>query len=307
MNVLEQYLSQDFWNQFLIRMLDWLVINLPSLLVIIVLLIFSLWLVRFLIRKTEKILIRRGKNVDENFSGKEKRIRTLLGIIRGASVVSIWIIFLMLFLNKFGVNIGPILAGAGIVGLAIGFGSQELVRDIISGFFILLENQIRVGDVAIINGTGGVVESIELRTITLRDGVGGLHVFQQGKITTLTNLTMDWSAHMFEIGVSYKEEIGKVESIIANVVESMMKRPDFMDKIISPAEIFGLDRFGESSLIIKGRIKTKPGAQWPVGRAFNKEIKNAFERENIEIPYPHTNIILDNKKTNFDRPLKKSE
>ena len=196
----------------------------------------------------------------------------------------------MLVLQKVGINIGPILASVGILGLAIGFGAQELVRDIISGFFILLENQIRTGDVAIINGTGGLVERIELRTVTLRDQAGTVHIFQNGKISTMSNMTKDWSAMVFDIGVAYKEDTQRVIDIIKKVGDELMDDPDFNDDIIEPIEVMGLNEFADSAIVIKARIKTRPIKQWGVGREYRKRLKSAFDRENIEIPFPHTTI-----------------
>jgi small-conductance mechanosensitive channel len=200
-----------------------------------------------------------------------------------------------LFCRKFGINIGPILASAGILGLAVGFGAQELVRDFISGFFMLLENQVRTGDVATINGTGGVVEQIAMRTITLRDFSGRVHIFQNGKISTLSNSTKEWSAAVFDIGVAYKENVVQVIDIIKQTGEQFQADEEFGPKIINPLEIFGLDQFAASAIVIKARIKTKPGSQWAVMREFNKRIKEAFDQNGIEIPFPHTKIITDSK------------
>jgi small conductance mechanosensitive channel len=196
----------------------------------------------------------------------------------------------MIFLKKINIDIAPILAGAGIIGLAVGFGAQELVRDFISGFFILLENQIRTGDVAIINGTGGLVEKIELRTITLRDLSGVVHIFQNGKINSVSNMTKDWSAMVFDIGVAYKEDLNKVMKLMKQVANGMMDDKDFKDNIIEPMEIFGLDSFGDSALVVKGRIKTKPIQQWTIGREYRKRLKEIFDEHNIEIPFPHQTI-----------------
>jgi small conductance mechanosensitive channel len=193
-------------------------------------------------------------------------------------------------LKKINIEIGPVLAGAGIVGLAVGFGAQELVRDFITGFFILLENQIRTGDVAIINGTGGVVEKIELRTITLRDLSGVVHIFQNGKINAVSNMTKGWSAMVFDIGVAYKEDLNKVMKIMKEVADEMQKDPEFSSRILEPMEIFGLDEFGDSALVVKGRIKTRPIEQWSVGREYRKRLKEAFDENHIEIPFPHRTI-----------------
>jgi small conductance mechanosensitive channel len=196
----------------------------------------------------------------------------------------------MIFLKKFNIDIAPILAGAGIIGLAVGFGAQELVRDFISGFFILLENQIRMGDVVTLNGTSGLVEDIQLRTVTLRDLSGTVHVFQNGKINTIANMTKGWSAMVFDIGVAYKENISLVMQVMKEVSEEMRTDEDFKLKILEPMEIFGLDNFGDSALIIKGRVKTRPGEQWTIGREYRKRLKEAFDKHHIEIPFPHQTI-----------------
>lgn len=221
---------------------------------------------------------------------KEKRATTLIGILDGVIIVSLWAIFIMIFLKEVGINIAPILAGAGIIGLAVGFGAQELVRDGISGFFLLLENRVRTGDVAIVNGTGGLVENINLRTITLRDLSGVVHTFQNGKIDTLANMTKDWSAMVFDIGVAYKENVDGVIEIIREVGEKLQSDEEFKEKFVDPIEIFGLDKFGDSAVVVKARIKTIPSAQWVVGREFNKRLKVAFDERGIEIPFPHRTI-----------------
>jgi small conductance mechanosensitive channel len=196
----------------------------------------------------------------------------------------------MIALKKFGVDIGPILASVGIIGVAVGFGAQELVRDFISGFFILLENQVRTGDVAVINGTGGLVEKIEMRTITLRDFSGTVHVFQNGKINTLSNMTREWSAMVFDIGVAYKENVDEVMDVMREVGEELQSDENFKKAFLEPIEIFGLDSFGDSAIVIKARIKTKPIQQWTVGREYRRRLKAAFDAKNIEIPFPHTTV-----------------
>jgi small conductance mechanosensitive channel len=235
------------------------------------------------------------KKEDTDTQESEKRVETLLNILHGTGKVIIWGIFFMIILKKFGVDIGPILAGAGILGLAVGFGAQELVRDFISGFFILLENQIRTGDVAIINGTGGLVEKIELRTITLRDFTGTTHIFQNGKVNTISNMTKEWSAMTFDIGVAYKEDVEQVIKIMKQVGDELYNDPDFKELIIEPLEVFGVDKFADSAVIIKARIKTKPIQQWTVGREYRKRLKKAFDNNNIEIPFPHTTVYWGEK------------
>jgi small conductance mechanosensitive channel len=158
-----------------------------------------------------------------------------------------------------------------------------------------LENQIRTGDVAIINGTGGLVEKIELRTITLRDLSGVVHIFQNGKINTVSNMTKGWSAMVFDIGVAYKEDLAQVMQLMKQVADKMMEENEYQSQILEPMEIFGLDSFGDSALIVKGRIKTKPSQQWSVGREYRKRLKEVFDEHNIEIPFPHHTIYWGDK------------
>ena len=202
----------------------------------------------------------------------------------------LWTIFLLILLSKININIGPILASAGIVGLAVGFGAQELVRDFISGFFILLEDQLRTGDYAIINGTTGLVERIELRTITLRDLSGVVHIFQNGKIDTLSNMTKEWSAIVLEIGVAYKENIDYVMEVMAEVGKEMRQESDFGKYMLDDVEVLGLDDFGDSSMSIKGTIKTKPMHQGRIKREYQRLRKIAFDTKGIEIPFPHLSL-----------------
>lgn len=288
---MEKYLNADFWESFAVALKDWVVTELPALIILIILLIITLSLATYMVNKLKKMLVRRMVNkTDEPNREVEKRLDTLMSIVRTVIGIIVWTIFIMIFLKKINIDIAPILAGAGIIGLAVGFGAQELVRDFITGFFILLENQIRTGDVAIINGTGGLVEKIELRTTTLRDMSGTVHVFQNGKINTISNMTKEWSAMVFDIGVAYKEDISKVMKLMKEVADGMMKEEEYQKSILEPMEVFGLDSFGDSALVIKGRIKTKPIQQWSIGREYRKRLKEVFDDHNIEIPFPHQTI-----------------
>ncbi|MCB2194746.1 MAG: mechanosensitive ion channel family protein [Bacteroidetes bacterium] len=294
--MLQEIFTKNFWSSILDNLMEWFVNVAPSIILLIILIFISLKLLGVLIRRLNKILISRAtKNVSVNTLEATKRINTLLGILKGIGNIIVWTIFIMILLKKLGIDIGPILAGAGILGLAIGFGAQELVRDFISGFFILLENQVRAGDVAIINGTGGLVEKIEMRTMTLRDFSGVVHVFQNGKINTLSNMTKEWSAIVFDIGVAYKEDIDRVIKIMQLVGEKMINEEEYKEVITEPLEIFGLDKFGDSAIVIKARLKTIPGEQWRLGREYRKRLKVAFDKEGIEIPFPHTTVYWGEK------------
>jgi len=282
-------IKQEQLSSYLDAIWAWCLSTFPTLLLIIILFLIVRRIVWFALRRFQKTIMSRVDSNENQMEG-EKRAKTLIGIANGVIIVALWAIFIMIFLKEIGLDIAPILAGAGIIGLAVGFGAQELVRDGISGFFLLLENRVRTGDVAIVNGTGGLVENINLRTITLRDLSGVVHTFQNGKIDTLANMTKEWSAIVFDIGVAYKERVDDVIAIIKEVGDGLQNEEEYKAKFLDPIEIFGLDRFGDSAIIIKARIKTVPSAQWTIGREFNKRLKVAFDEKGIEIPFPHRTI-----------------
>ncbi|MES2606021.1 MAG: mechanosensitive ion channel family protein, partial [Pseudomonadota bacterium] len=215
---------------------------------------------------------------------------TITRLIKQALLLALWITAGLVILQEIGVEVGPIVASAGIAGVALGFGAQNLVRDIIAGFFIILENQIRVGDVAIINNVGGLVERINFRTTVLRDNAGTVHIFPNGAITQLANMTNEWSAYVFNLRVSYKEDTDKVVEVIREVGRSMLAEEKFKRMMLEEPEIFGIDVLDESAIIIQGRLKTKPIRQWDVGREFLRRIKLAFEANDIAIPFPQQSV-----------------
>ena len=304
--ILQQFSNQQFWADVLNQIIDWFMNQLPSLALLIVLLFVSLKLLKLVIRRLKKIFIHHATKSEKiDTLEAEKRISTLMSILKGLGKIIIWSVFLMIFLKKLGVDIAPILAGAGILGLAIGFGAQELVRDFISGFFMILENQIRVGDYAIIDGTEGLVEKIQLRTLTLRDLSGVVHVFQNGKINSLSNMTKEWSAMVFKIGVAYKEDVDHVIRIMQQVGEKMTNDINYKEKILEPLLIMGLDKFDDSAVVIKARLKTIPGEQWALGREYRKRLKKEFDEKGIEIPFPHTTVYWGEKINPLDLNIKK--
>lgn len=220
----------------------------------------------------------------------EKRAATIGAIFRKTVSAVAWIIAFVMMLREAGFDIGPILAGAGVVGLAVGFGAQNLVRDVISGVLLLLENQIRVNDVAIVNGVGGLVERINLRTTVLRGLDGTVHIFPNGSINSLSNMTHGYSYYLFDIGVAYKEDTDHVIEALREVADKLMQEPEFRAVILQPLEVLGVDKFADSAVIIKARIKTEPLQQWYVGREMNRRIKKKFDEEGIEIPFPQTSL-----------------
>lgn len=265
------------------------------------------WVVMKVIQKflqrLEKHLLSKSEAEGEPPSESQKRIETIVRLIHQALLLSLWLTVGLVVLKEFGVEIGPIIASAGVVGIAIGFGAQNLVRDVISGFFIILENQIRVGDVAIINGTGGLVEKINFRTTVLRDLGGVVHIFPNGTISTLSNMTNEWSAYVFDVGVAYKENTDHVIEIMREVGKTMRQEEKYSRIMLEDLDIFGVDKFADSAVVIKGRIKTKPIRQWEVGREFLRRIKISFDENNIEIPFPHRSIYFGEKSKSFNVQL----
>ena len=240
---------------------------------------------------------------DSKDEAQTQRVNTLFRILKNFVSIAILIVVIMLVLSELGIQIGPLIAAAGVVGLAVGFGAQTLVKDIITGLFIILEGQITIGDIVEVAGHSGRVEAITIRTVRLRDINGHLHVVPFSEVTTVKNITQDQDYHSFEIGVSYNEDVDHVIETIEKVGKDLQKDKNFTSKINGEIEVFGLDKFEDSAIIIKGRIPTVHKQQWAVRREFNRRIKLAFDKSGIEIPFPQTTIsYLDTKKK---KPVKK--
>ncbi len=291
MDLLQQYVSDIAWNDIIFSALRILLILTISWLLSM--------LARAALRRFEHNLAEQGLRQGDLSSEAAKRADTLVRLLRQGVSIMIWLVAILVVLNEIGVSVGPILASAGVAGLAVGFGAQNLVRDVISGFFLILENQVRVGDVAVVNGTGGLVEEINFRTLILRDLSGIVHVFPNGSVNTLANLTKEWSAYVFEIGVAYKENTDRVIEVMRGVADGLKHDEKFGKLIVDEIEIFGVDKLADSAVIIKGRIKTQPIKQWDVGREFLRRIKQAFDREGIEIPFPHRSLYFGSDSAPF--------
>ncbi|MEE9538974.1 MAG: mechanosensitive ion channel family protein [candidate division NC10 bacterium] len=249
-------------------------------------------LLRLGLGRLESALITTGERTEAVPGAARKRVTTLVGMLRTIALVGLWAVVVIITLEQIGLNITPILAGAGIIGLAVGFGAQNLVRDLISGFFMVMEDQVRVGDVAIVNGTGGLVEAISFRTIVLRDLSGVVHIFPNGTINTLSNMTKVWSGYVMDVGVAYKEDTDHVVEVMRRVGDELRQDPDLGPKILEPIEVFGVDDFADSAVVIKARLKTHPIQQWGVGREYRRRLKKAFDAEGIEIPFPHLSMYV---------------
>jgi small-conductance mechanosensitive channel len=217
---------------------------------------------------------------------EKKREDTLIRIFNGALKVILITLSILMILQEIGVQIGPILAGAGIVGLAFGFGGQYLIKDLISGLFIILENQYRIGDVIIVDSTGGLVEDISLRMTTLRDLDGVVHHIPHGEIKKISNMSKKFSRVNLDIGVSYSSDLQHVIDVINRTGNELAADPAFKDSIISPPQFLRVNDFADSSIVVKILGDTMPLKQWEIAGEFRKRIKIAFDKEGIEIPFP---------------------
>lgn len=215
-----------------------------------------------------------------------KREKTIIRIVMGGLRIFVWPIAAMLVIAQLGVEIGPLIAGLGIVGVALGFGAQSLVKDVIAGLFIIVENQYAVGDVVDLDGTAGSVQDINLRKTTLRDLDGVVHHIPNGTIERASNLTSEFSGINLDVGVGYSTDIDKLIMIVNDVGKSMAKDAKWRDEIIETPTFLRVDNFGESSIDIKITGSTKPLKQWEVTGELRKRLKVAFDKNGIEIPFP---------------------
>jgi small-conductance mechanosensitive channel len=232
---------------------------------------------------------------------RRKRAQTLASVVRRALAALIWTIAILIVLRELDVDITPVLTGAGIVGLALGFGAQTLVRDVISGFFLIVEDQVRVGDVAVVNNVGGLVEQINLRTIVLRDVEGAVHVIPNGEIKSLANRSKDFSYYVISLGVDYDEDTDRVVAAVRQAYDELAADPAHGPNILEPIEILGVDDFKESSVTMTFRIKTVPLKQWEVGRELRRRIKRAFDAQGIRIPFQQVEVHVKHEATRDTR------
>jgi small conductance mechanosensitive channel len=252
---------------------------------------FLLWTVlRLILRRVEKSL---GEPQKGALTAHEQRTRTLVSLMRSVGRVVIAVIFLFQLLSAVGVDLGPLLAGAGVVGLAISFGAQSLVKDVISGLFILIENQFGVGDVIRIEGVSGTVERMTLRVVVLRDVHGVVHIVPNGEIKKVSNLTRTWARVVLDVGVAYKEDTDRVVEVMRDVGRELWDDEQWRPLLVEPVEVPGIEAFGESAVTIRMMAKTLPLKQWDVARELRRRLKRRFDREDIEIPFPHQKLLVE--------------
>jgi len=224
----------------------------------------------------------------------EKRADTIGNLCGKALFVVIWMIAGLMILKELNFDVRPLLAGAGVAGVAIGFGAQNIIKDVLGGVFMMMENQLRVNDVAVINGKSGLVEEINLRTTVLRGEDGAVHVFPNGTIQGLTNLTREYSYYVFNLSVSYTEDTDRVVALLAAIGEELSQEEPYRSAVLAPIEVLGVDKLADSGAVIKARFKTIPNQQWMVGREMNRRIIKRFEEAKIEMPSaaPTVKVVL---------------
>ncbi len=223
-----------------------------------------------------------------------KEIKTIYHVAKSTIDIALWLTFIMTILTKLGVDIRPILAAAGVLGVAVGFGAKRFVEDVITGIIILIEGQVRVGDVVELAGKSGTVEKVDLKMVVLRDLSGCVHYIRNGMIDVVSNMTRDYSYYLLDLVINYNEDVDRVQKILKEIFDTqLINNEEFSSSILDPIEILGLNNFGDTGLIIKLRIKTKPTDQWKIGREFNKLLLNKFRQEGIEIPYNQNKYLFE--------------
>lgn len=225
-------------------------------------------------------------------AARSARVRTLLPMLRTMLFGAIVVVVALITLSEIGVNIAPLLAGAGVIGLAIGFGSQRLVQDLITGIFLLMEDAISVGDVVNVGGTGGVVEALSIRSIRLRSLDGTVHIIPFSAVNMVSNMTKDFAFSVFDVNVAYQEDTDRVVDVLKATAETMRGEDRWAAVIREPLEILGVDRFADSAVVIRARFRTNAGSQWSVSREFNRRYKKAFDAAGIEIPFPYRTVVV---------------
>lgn len=258
---------------------------------ILVIAVGSVLLIRLLRAAAERIPRLMATGEPAVISEREKRARTLASLLRTVGTTLVLILAAMTAFREIGLDITPLLAGAGVAGLAIGLGAQSLIKDVIAGFFILLDDQFHVGDVIQAAGVSGQVERMTLRTTIVRDLQGAVHFIPNGEIKVVSNLTKEWSRAVLEIGLDYAEDVDRAIAILTEVGQSLVADATFGALVLEPPQVLGIEALGESQVTIRMLAKTVPLKQWDVARELRRRIKLRFDREGIGAPHPHRVII----------------
>jgi len=269
--------------------------------------VLGIWVLAWLAYRVVRLAARRIElAVDDGDDSvttlRERRGRTISQLLRSMGRVVIYAIAILLTFNVF-IDIGPILAGAGILGLAVSFGAQSLVKDVISGFFILFENQFGIGDVIEVAGHSGVVEKMTLRVVVLRDGEGVMHVVPNGEIKVVSNKTRGWSRAVVDVGVPYEENVDRALEVLRDEAAQFSTDKSWGTQLDGPVEVLGVESLSDSAVVLRTLLRTQPGSQWSVAREFRRRIKNRFDKETLDIPYPQRRVHVRVEGTSGPEPI----
>jgi moderate conductance mechanosensitive channel len=270
--------------------------------------VFGIWLLAWLAYRLVRLAAARiEKAVDDGDDSvttlRERRGKTISQLLRSVGRVVIFVIALLLTFNVF-IDIGPILAGAGILGLAVSFGAQSLVKDVISGFFILFENQFAICDVVEAGGKSGVVEKMTMRVVVLRDLQGAMHIIPNSEIKVVSNMTRGWSRAVVDVGVGYDEDVDRALAVVRDEAARFTADKQWATRLDGPLEVPGVESMGDAGVVIRTLIKTQPGSQWDAGREFRRRLKVRFDREEIEIPSTRRKVRVYVDQTTGDHHLR---
>ncbi len=269
----------------------------------ILLIVIVGWVILILIQKLIRTF--RTHLIQNHLDDPEeaKRAETLGRVFRYIASVIIWLVVGIVILGELGIAIAPILGAAGVVGLAIGFGAQSLVKDYFTGIFLLLENQLRQGDVVEAGGKSGIVEEVTLRYVQMRDYEGNVHYVPNGGITTVTNMTRGYAQAVIDVGIAYREDVDQALRVMRDVGTELRADPAFASKILEDIEIAGVNEWGDSAVILRCRFKVAPIEQWGVRREYLRRLKYAFDAADIEIPFPHLTVYAGQLKDGSSPPF----
>ena len=286
-----KFLNLSLWDPALVTLLR------------VVLIAVAAWIVLGVTQRLTRLFRER---ITRRMEDREqmKRVETLGRVFRYIAAVIVLVVATTLILSELGIAVAPILGAAGVIGLAVGFGAQSLVKDYFAGFFILLENQMRQGDVVDIAGKAGLVEEITLRYVRLRDYDGNVHFVSNGLITTVTNMSRGYAQSVVDVGVAYREDTDEAVAVMRETGAELRADPAFGPKILDELEIAGVDKWADSAVILRCRFKVRPLEQWNVRREFLRRLKKAFDARGIEIPFPHVTIYAGVAKDGSAAPFR---
>jgi small conductance mechanosensitive channel len=280
---MEILMGENFWQ----AVQNWLLTSGLRIIIIVLGCLVGYRSVRVLATRLESLIAGAAPSEEE-----AQRARTLARVIRSTALVTIVIVTGLMILLELGLDVTPLIAGAGVAGVALGLGAQSLISDVIGGFFILMEDQFAVGDAIQVGSIGGGVEKMTLRATFLRDLEGTLHVVPNGEMRIVSNRTKGWSRAVLNLGVAYEEDIGRAVTALGKIGHDFYQDEEFAPLLLEEPTVTGVEALGDWAMTIRIMVKTKPGKQWDVARELRRRIKESFEREGIEMPYPRQEVLM---------------